>query len=451
MDADIVEQIIGVRGYIQAVTFLLTVFAPTVMVAYGAPRRDKFALRFILCVVGLVAFFELFTLMMDFTLRNNSEMISYILYFLTLKFFCTFVLCGVSIKIIYNVDVWTALFCATAGYCLQHIQAKIGSILTDFILTDMFWVVETLMNVSFAVLFYALFYFLFLRKMGAPHTVNHVQIAIAACVVGVNIFYNSFGLSYLGVIMVDMQSAGLETVTADRLTIFIHIMSMLVAVLALALDFGMSINKRLEDEKDALNKILEEGKRQYEYEKKNIEMINMKCHDLKHQLAAMKGKIYEEQIEELSEAVSIYDSSIKTGNEALDVLFTQKSFYCAHHGIRLTCLIDGENYGFIPRHELYSLFNNAIDNAIEAVEKLPEEKRVISLTESVSAGVTRVRVENYYSGTVDMKDGLPRSSKGTEGHGYGVKSIKLIAEKNGGGISIETTGETFVLNIFFGA
>lgn len=450
MDNDIVSQVMGVRGYIQAVTFLLTVFAPTILVAHGAPRRNRFALRFALCVVGLIVFFELFTLAMNFIFKNNSEMTSYILYFLTLKFFCTFVLCGVSIKIIYDVDAWTALFCVTAGYCLQHIQAKINSIIIEFILPfNLFWVYEILMNLTLEAILCALFYFFFLRKLGAPHTVNHVQIVIAFCVVGVNIFYNSFGLSYLGMILVNLQSAGLETATADRLIIYMYIMSMMVAVLALALDFGMNINKRLEDEKESLNKILEEGKKQYEYEKKNMELINLKCHDLKHQLAAMKGKIYEEQIDELAETINIYDGAIKTGNDAIDVVLTQKSLYCGHHGIRLTCLLNGENYNFIPRHELYSLFNNALDNAIEAVEKLPEEKRIISVTENVSCGLTNMYVENYFNGELNLKEGLPQTDKKEEGHGYGMKSIRMIAEKNGGGISVKATDETFTLNLFF--
>jgi signal transduction histidine kinase len=226
-------------------------------------------------------------------------------------------------------------------------------------------------------------------------------------------------------------------------------MSMLTAVLALALDLGMSKNKRLSGEMEELNRMINEGKRQYEYEKNNIEMINVKCHDLKHQLAAMKGKIYEEQIDELTGLIDIYDSSIKTGNEALDVVLTQKNFYCSRHGIRLTCLLNGKNYDFIPRHELYALFTNIIDNAIEAVENLPEEKRKISITECNVKGFLTVREENCFAGDLKINDGLPVSKKNSTEHGFGVKSMKLIAEKYGGGVSVNTEGDIFVLDIYF--
>lgn len=442
----------GLPAYVSAITFLYTVVAPTMMIASRQPKRNHFSLRCGLCLAVLILISELFTLTVDTLLKWDQELIQYILYFLTFKFFCTFLLTGIGVKMVYHTDFWGALFCITAGYCLQHIQAKIGAIIMEFIIkADMFWVVETLVNLSIASIFYALTYLVLLRKgeRVISYSVNRIQVAVAACVVGVNIFYNSFGIAYLSQIELDMQAAGMDTALADKLMIFIYIMSMLVAILAFSLDIGISVNKRLSDEKAALNKILEEGMKQYEYEKSNIEAINLKCHDLKHQLAAMKGKIYEEQIEELSNVVTIYDDLIKTGNDALDVVLTQKSLYCRQHGIRLTCLLHGANYDFIPRHELYALFNNAIDNAIEAVEKLSEEKRIISVTEAVSVGVISLRVENFFDGRLNLKDGLPLTRKEGEGHGYGVKSIKMIAEKNGGGISVKANGETFTLNIFF--
>lgn len=451
-DAGLSFAVAGIPAYVSAITFPYTVAAPTLMIASRLPKRKNFPLRCISCLAVLVLVSELYTYITDVLLTRNQELMQYLLYFLTSRFFCLFLLMGVSVKIIYSVGFWDALFCATTGYCLQHIQAKIDSIIMEFVITcDLFWLHETLINLLVATSVYALFYFLFLRKQKkvVSYEVNRIQAALAACVVGVNIFYNSFGIAYLSIIIDDLRAAGLETATADRLMIFIYVMSMLVAVLALALDFSTSSAKSLEVEKAALNQILEEGKRQYESEKCNTELISLKCHDLKHQLAAMKGKIYEEQIEELTETINIFDGSIKTGNEAIDVVLTQKNLYCERHGIRLTCLLDGENYHFIPIHELYALFNNAIDNAIEAVEKLPEEKRIISVTESVLGGLITLHIQNYFNGKLTYKAGMPQTDKEGEGHGYGVKSIKMIAEKNGGGISIKATDDTFTLSIFF--
>ncbi len=403
-----------------------------------------------LCFAVTLAVMWLFTFIVQYIMKYVPELKSEVIYIQLVKFFIIFVLSEIAVKICFVCDWWGALFCATAGYCLQHIAARISTVLSDFVLPDMHWILAQVKSEAVAAVVFTVFYFVCIYKKNMRIYVrNKWQVIIAACVVGVNIFYNSFGIAFLTRIKMSLELNGLDASITDPLLLFVYIMSMISAFLALALDLGISYNEQLSDEMEELKRIMDESKRQYEYEKNNIEMINMKCHDLKHQLAAMKGKIYEEQIEELQNAINIYDGDIKTGNEALDVVLTQKSFYCGRHGIRFTCLLNGENYNFIARHELYALFNNALDNAIEAVEKLPEEKRVISVTESAAAGFVSVRFENYFDGQTRYRDGLPVTSKHGEGHGYGVKSIKMIAEKYNGGISVSSSDDTFTLDVFF--
>ncbi len=94
------------------------------------------------------------------------------------------------------------------------------------------------------------------------------------------------------------------------------------------------------------------------------------------------------------------------------------------------------------------MFGNAIDNAIEAVEKLPEDKRVISVTEKSTGGFISVRVENYFDGNIVIENGMPLTDKKGEGHGFGVKSIKMIAEKYNGGVAVSAHDDVFTLDIF---
>lgn len=71
----------------------------------------------------------------------------------------------------------------------------------------------------------------------------------------------------------------------------------------------------------------------YEITKKNIELINMKCHDLKHYVFAV-GDVDEKNM------VDICDSAYKTGNEALDIVLMEKSLICKHENINY---IEGKN------------------------------------------------------------------------------------------------------------
>lgn len=83
-----------------------------------------------------------------------------------------------------------------------------------------------------------------------------------------------------------------------------------------------------------------------------------------------------------------------------------------------------------PSH-IFSLFGNAMENAIEALCKIAnEEQRIIFLNVKTQLGMVVIHVENYYQGELDFADGLPRTTKGDEYyHGFGVRSIQMVAEK----------------------
>ena len=78
--------------------------------------------------------------------------------------------------------------------------------------------------------------------------------------------------------------------------------------------------------------------------------------------------------------IDIYDSMLKTGNEALDVIFAEKSLLCRKNDIKLNCIIDGAKLSFMETADIYVLFGNLMDNAMEAVEKLSDvDKRIVSV------------------------------------------------------------------------
>ena len=64
--------------------------------------------------------------------------------------------------------------------------------------------------------------------------------------------------------------------------------------------------------------------------------------------------------------------------------------------------------------------------------------------------IINIRITNYFSGELRFEDGLPMTHKHDEEgyHGFGMKSMRLIAEKYGGKITAKADGEVFVLNIY---
>ena len=101
--------------------------------------------------------------------------------------------------------------------------------------------------------------------------------------------------------------------------------------------------------------------------------------------------------------------------------------------------------------DIASLFGNALDNAIEATSKLPNaDQRLIKLALYAQNQFTVVRIENYYDSRLKKDaDGNLRTTKRDDRHrhGFGVKSIRHIAQQYGGEVTIRTEDHWFVLTV----
>lgn len=206
---------------------------------------------------------------------------------------------------------------------------------------------------------------------------------------------------------------------------------------------------KLQEELNAQQEIWRKYKAQYDMAKDTVDIINTKCHDLKYQVQALRGSSSEEQkkrIDSMEDAAEIYDAVFHTENEYLNTVLTEKALLCKKNHITLTCIADGSVLDFMEAIDLYTLFGNALDNAMEAVAKLGEEERLINLLLCEKAGLVIIQTENYYQGEIRMEGRLPVTTKEEKAyHGFGVKSISDIVEKYHGVLTIETEHRIFVL------
>ncbi len=236
------------------------------------------------------------------------------------------------------------------------------------------------------------------------------------------------------------------------LTVCTEISMIISCILALSVQFGLLSNREIKTELDNVYHLWHQEQKQFAQTKANIDLINTKCHDMKYQIRriGMTGAVSETAMREIEETINIYDSAVKTGNAALDVILTEKSLLCNANKITFTVVADGAGLSFMNEADLYTLFGNAIDNAAEAVMKLPEEKRVISLTTGETGELFSVNIRNFYRGSVSFEGGLPVTTKGdSDYHGFGMKSIKRIVEKYGGDLSVIAGDGVFNLNMLF--
>lgn len=217
----------------------------------------------------------------------------------------------------------------------------------------------------------------------------------------------------------------------------------------LAVRAGFLRNDRISAELKITDELLRQDKKRYAEMKDNVDLINMKCHDVKRQLTAFQGKLTDAEINALSDAIKIYDSNLKTGNEILDTVLYQKRLYCENNGINLSCIADGKRLDFISSADLYALSSNALENAIEAVNKLDDdEKKVITFSVRKDRNAVLIETTNYYCGVKELSNGQMQTDKPDKiHHGYGIKSMRYIAKSYGGELSFYTEDDMFFLNI----
>ena len=219
-----------------------------------------------------------------------------------------------------------------------------------------------------------------------------------------------------------------------------------LAAFILAICTSIEFQSRYRTDMEILDQVLVEERKQYQQMKENMDMINVRCHDLKHQLDDFSGKLTDREIESLQDAMDFYDSNIKTGSEVLDVVLHMHQLVCRPEGIELTCLADGACLSFVRTRHLYSLLNNAIGNAIEAVRKLEEAgMKTISVTVARERENAVIEVTNFFDGKPIRPGGTSKADHSR--HGFGTMSMRYIAESYGGSICSTIDGRLYSLRI----
>ena len=212
-------------------------------------------------------------------------------------------------------------------------------------------------------------------------------------------------------------------------------------------------NNMVRRELDAVQSTLKNQYIQYKRSRESIEVLNMKYHDMKHQIAMLREMNDSEQIaaflDRMEADIKAYELQNKTGNSVLDTLLTSKSIQCDKHGITMIVVADGTLLDFMDAVDICSIFGNALDNAIEAAMKLEDrEKKLIHINVSRFKSFVTIRIENYFNGSLRNEGGVfMTTKKNDKDHGYGIKSINYTVEQYDGVVDIKVNDNWFEIKI----
>ncbi|MBR3818118.1 MAG: GHKL domain-containing protein [Clostridia bacterium] len=178
-------------------------------------------------------------------------------------------------------------------------------------------------------------------------------------------------------------------------------------------------------------------------------------HDIKNKLLSVSGLLADGQTQSAIDAikgeVDFLDEAnngvINSGNPAVDAVLQSKLAIAESKGITLDYSVKISDKINVDLLELGVLIGNALDNAIEAAEGLCNgTEKTIFASIITMGGRFVVSVENPVEAQVDTKHiGTAKADK--LNHGYGLKSIKTIAQKYDGDVFVSCEGNIFSTSI----
>lgn len=194
---------------------------------------------------------------------------------------------------------------------------------------------------------------------------------------------------------------------------------------------------------------LEMQQKYYKDRIQDEERVRRIYHDLKNHLLVLENvqgaQATKEMAKELRSQIADYENYIHTGNDFLDVIIRDKARKAKDRQIDFNAVISFEDGTFIEPLDISTIFGNALDNAIEASEKLPADGRMITVKAASVRDMLMITVEN------NAADALPADRQTTKGdsflHGFGLSNIEKAAAKYGGQSTVKAEQGTFVLKI----
>lgn len=404
------------------------------------PRREYFPVRLLL---SMILYFALaFGWMTLIDSIQTESLLPLVFLYLGYAF-----LTAVPIGICFEMRGLEVLFSIAGGYATQHMCfafLRIYLYLTQHSLeVDGFYRIFT--QYILYILWAFVIYMMIIRKnqdkdefVAADIRIAVLALVLALAAIGLSVFYSN------------PDNAPLNMYNG----ILCPAYGILCCALVLMMEYYVLRENRMKKEQEVMEELLQMANAQQKSSKEAINIINMKCHDLKHQLKAFtdmsESSERMEYVREVQQAVTIYDAIFHTGSEPLDYVLREKSLIIEEYHVAFSCMANGALINFMSPADIYALIGNAMDNALERVIQEKEEERSISLHINQYHDMVLLHMENRCSAAPKFEESLPITDKSDKNqHGFGVRSIRYITEKYNGTLSMKVRDGKFLLDILF--
>lgn len=201
------------------------------------------------------------------------------------------------------------------------------------------------------------------------------------------------------------------------------------------------------------NEIMDMEQKRYEELRAYMDETRNLRHDFRQHLLVIDEYAKRGETEKLSDYISQFTDSLKeyrpqiAANPALDAVSAHYEALAESKGIHIKWLIEMPEKLPIKESDYITVFGNLVENAINAVEGLGEDRRSIQVNaRMLSDAMIGLTVKNPYEGMIKFnRKGLPRSKRA--GHGIGLQSVKVVVDRYGGTLDIDAKDGMFTAGI----
>lgn len=186
--------------------------------------------------------------------------------------------------------------------------------------------------------------------------------------------------------------------------------------------------------------------------RKSEQKMSILRHDTRHHLSVLRTLIQqgdtEKALEYLNEISQTYDDTVIKAyckNEMVNSVLSIYNTRFEEQKIRWNVQVSiGEK---LPCSEMMfcAILSNVLENAMHAVQELPEEKRWVQLSLSEKSGHLLLMAKNAVQSTPVFADGIPVTER--SGHGLGSRSIVYYVESLHGQYQFLMENGDFVVRI----
>ncbi len=263
----------------------------------------------------------------------------------------------------------------------------------------------------------------------------------------------SAGMTMLYYVLIAVMAAYPSNI-ADRpedapvLIMVLLLMFFTYATMLVALYRQLQLNRRQQ-----IERALSAQKHSLELQLENQQRIRRMKHDMKGHTVTLSGLLAAGKTEEAAAYLKNMETEMEPvlntfcANIYLNAVFSHyvQKFHALDMELRLDIQVGEEE---LPYMELCQILSNGLENALEASEQLPEEEREASVQMKYSRDCLIIRIRNNCRKDLSVEKGvIPESNKKETGHGFGLSTIKEVAERLDGEMFAYTGSGTFVLDV----